>query len=99
MGEEYEKYSEMAVRGTLPKGFNKWESTFDCSDWTLAHLAAMYGTLPEDFDQWALANIHGWTVAHQGKKQYWIWQEKQRQSAIADALADATPMQNQQDMM
>lgn len=54
---------EMAMHGTLPKGFKDWAKA-DKNGWSVAHVAAYNGHLPPDFKDWSLADELGWTVAH-----------------------------------
>lgn len=54
---------ELAMHGTLPKGFKDWAEA-DKNGWSVAHVAAYNGHLPPDFDQWGICDKDGWTVAH-----------------------------------
>jgi hypothetical protein len=57
---------EMAMNGTLPVGFEAWDTVLGPEDMgrTVAHMAASSGHLPSGFDRWEIADHSGWTVAH-----------------------------------
>jgi hypothetical protein len=55
-------YLIMAITGTLPAGFKRWERS-DGHGGSIAHAAARFGNLPDTFDRWLLADEEGATVA------------------------------------
>ncbi len=59
----YNELFEMALNGTLPKDFNKWELSGKLGR-TIAHAAALTNHLPKDFNQWEIRDTNGTTVAH-----------------------------------
>jgi hypothetical protein len=59
----YVKYCKQVQTGTLPAGFDQWNSA-DKNGWTLAHEAALGGLFFDNPAILELADSDGWTVAH-----------------------------------